>query len=94
MICEFIDGPEAGQREEIADDCREVYCAGLSREVVDWYEREADGAPRFIHRGQLTAEEYRQRVKPEEAAEAIAEGFRSKAVPRWINRADMPDWAK
>jgi len=30
MLCEFVGGPENGQREEIADDCREAYCAGLN----------------------------------------------------------------
>ena len=32
MLCEFVDGPENGQQDEVADGCDEVYCTGLSRE--------------------------------------------------------------
>ncbi len=94
MLCEFIGGPENGQREEIGDDCREVYCAGLDRNSVDWYERDGESAARFIHRGQLTREAYLERTKEERKANEIPDGFRNKAVPKWARSLDEPDWAK
>ena len=83
MLCEFVGGPENGQREEVADDCREAYCTGLSREKVDWYERDAKNPARFIHRGQVTMAEYLERTKEARRLREIERGFEPKELPEW-----------
>jgi hypothetical protein len=94
MLCEFIGGPENGQREEIADDCREAYCTGLSRDSVDWYERDASDLAKFIHRGQIARAVYLERTKEARRIREIEKGFQPGPLPDWIKPGDLPEWAR
>ncbi len=87
MLCTFIDGPENGQREEIADDCAVTYCTGLSREYVDWYERDTADPSRFVYRGKLTMAKYLDRTKEERRIREILRGF--EIAPEML-----PEWAR
>jgi hypothetical protein len=87
MLSEFIDGPESGQTEEIADDCKEVYCAGLSRKVVDWYERDPADPGKFLYRGQIDIKEYMARTAEQRKLKEAEAAFNT--TPE-----DMPIWAR
>jgi hypothetical protein len=94
MLCEFVGGPENGQREDMTDDCREAYCAGLSRDAVDWYERDASDPARFVYRGQMPMTEYLERTKDARRLREIERGFEPSPLPKWIKPGDLPHWAR
>jgi hypothetical protein len=87
MQCEFIGGPENGQRDDVADGCDIVYCAGLSRDAVDWYERNAESHGRFLHRGQISTKEYMARTAEQRKLKEIEAAFNCKPE-------DVPIWAR
>jgi len=91
MLCEFVGGPENGQRDEVGDICNAAYCTGLSRELVDWYERDPANPARFLHCGQITMAEYLARTKSKDPP-----GFGSNQgpIPDWVDKESLPEWAR
>lgn len=93
MLCEFVGGPENGQRDDVDDACDTTHCTGLSREFVDWYERDPADPTKFLHRGQITMAEYLLITELDEP-EVPGFGKLKDPYPDWADTSDLPEWAR